>query len=47
MQNVTYSSIITRLILYKSQVNYKEQKAGKALHFIMRVLKEGNSNTKD
>ena len=28
------------------QVNYTAQKAWKALHFVMRVLKEGNRNTK-
>jgi len=28
------------------QVNYIEQKAWKALHFVMRVLKKGNRNTK-
>ena len=28
------------------QVNYTAQKAWKALHFIMRVLKKGNKNTK-
>ena len=28
------------------QVNYTAQKAWKALHFVMRVLKTGNKNTK-
>ena len=28
------------------QVNYTAQKAWKALHFVMRVLKKGNRNTK-
>ena len=46
MQNLTYSSVITPLIHYKNQVNYTVQKAWKALHFIMCVLKKGNSNTK-
>jgi hypothetical protein len=39
------------IILYSDlswvdQVNYTVQKAWKALHFIIRVLKKGNSNTK-
>ena len=28
------------------QVNYRAQEAWKALHFVMRVLKKGNRNTK-
>ena len=28
------------------QVNYRAQKAWKTLHFVMRVLKKGNRNTK-
>jgi len=28
------------------QVNYRTQKAWKALHFVMRVLEKGNRNTK-
>jgi len=27
------------------QVNYPAQKAWKALHFVMRILKKGNKNT--
>jgi hypothetical protein len=46
MQSLTYSSVITPVLHYKNQVNYTVQKAWKALHFIMRVLKRGNSNMK-
>jgi hypothetical protein len=31
---------------WADQVNYTVRKAWKALHFVMRVLKKGNSNTK-
>jgi len=31
---------------WEDQVNYTEQKAWKALHFIMHALKKGNRNTK-
>jgi len=31
---------------WADQVNYVVKKAWKALHFTMRILKEGNSNTK-
>jgi hypothetical protein len=31
---------------WADQVNYTVQKAWKALHFIMRILKKGNKNTK-
>ena len=30
-----------------NQINYTAQKAWKALHFVMRVLKKGNGNTKN
>ena len=46
MQILTYSSVITPLIHSKNKVNYAVQKAWKALHFIMCVLKKGKSNTK-
>jgi hypothetical protein len=42
-----YLLIITRSDLsWTDQVNYIAQKAWKALHFITRTLKKGNSNTK-
>jgi hypothetical protein len=42
-----YLGIIIRNDLsWADQVNYTVQKAWKALHFVMRVLKKGNSNTK-
>jgi hypothetical protein len=42
-----YLGIIIRSDLsWADQVNYTVQKAWKALHFAMRVLKKGNSNTK-
>jgi hypothetical protein len=31
---------------WAAQVNYMVKKAWKALHFAMRILKKGNSNTK-
>jgi hypothetical protein len=42
-----YLGIIIRNDLsWADQVNYTVRKAWKALHFVMRVLKKGNSNTK-
>jgi hypothetical protein len=42
-----YLGIIMRSALsWADQVNYVVQKAWKALHIIMRILKEGNKNTK-
>jgi len=42
-----YLGIILRSELsWADQVNYKVKKAWKALHFTMRILKRGNSNTK-
>ena len=42
-----YLGIILRSDLnWADQVNYRVQKAWKALHFVMRVLKKGNRNTK-
>jgi hypothetical protein len=42
-----YLGIIIRSDLsWADQVNYTVRKAWKALHFVMRVLKKGNSNTK-
>ena len=42
-----YLGIILRSDLnWVDQVNYTEQKAWKALHFVMRVLRKGNRNTK-
>ena len=42
-----YLGIILRSHLnWVDQVNYTAQKAWKALHFVMRVLKKGNRNTK-
>ena len=42
-----YLGIILRSDLnWAGQVSYTVQKAWKALHFIMRVLKMGNNNTK-
>ena len=42
-----YLGIILRSDLsWADQVNYKVKKAWKALHFTMRILKNGNSNTK-
>jgi hypothetical protein len=41
-----YLGIILRSDLnWADQVNYTVRKAWKALHFIMRILKKGNSNT--
>jgi hypothetical protein len=43
----TYLGIILRSDLnWMDQVSYTAQKAWKALHFVMRVLKKGNRNTK-
>ena len=42
-----YLGIILRSDLsWADQVNYAVKKAWKALHFTMRILKKGNSNTK-
>jgi hypothetical protein len=42
-----YLGIIIRSDLsLADQVNYTVQKAWKALHFVMRILRKGNSNTK-
>jgi hypothetical protein len=38
--------IIRRDLNWEDQVHYTVQKAWKALHFIMRILKKGNKNTK-
>jgi hypothetical protein len=44
----TYLGIILRSDLsWADQVNYTVKKAWKALHFTMRILKKGNSNTKN
>jgi hypothetical protein len=42
-----YLGVILRSDLsWADQVNYMVKKAWKALHFTMRILKKGNSNTK-
>jgi len=42
-----YLRIILRSDLnWMDQVNYRAQKAWKALHFVMRVVKKGNRNKK-
>jgi hypothetical protein len=42
-----YLGIILRIHLsWADQVNYTVKKAWKALHFTMRIIKKGNSNTK-
>jgi hypothetical protein len=42
-----YLGIILRSDLGRAdQVNYTVRKAWKALHFTMRILKKGNSNSK-
>ena len=47
MSRCKYSGIILRSDLnWLDQVNYTAQKALKTLHFVMRVLKKGNRNTK-
>jgi hypothetical protein len=38
--------ILSSDLSWADQVNYMVKKAWKALHFIMRILKKGNSNTK-
>jgi hypothetical protein len=38
--------IISSDLSWADQVNYTVRKAWKALHFVMRVLKKGNSNTR-
>ena len=45
--NFKYLGIIIRsYINWADRVNYTLRKAWKALHFIMRILKMGNNNTK-
>jgi len=42
-----YFGIILRSVLdCVDKINYKAQKAWKAFHFLMRVFKKGNRNTK-
>ena len=42
-----YLGIILRSdLIWADQVNYTVENAWKALHFTMRILKKGNSNTK-
>jgi hypothetical protein len=42
-----YLGVILRSDLsWADQVNYMVKRAWKALHFTMRILKKGNSNTK-
>jgi len=42
-----YLGIILRSdLIWEDQVNYTVKKAWKALHFIMRILKKGKSNSK-
>jgi hypothetical protein len=41
-----YSGIIRSDLNRTDLVNYMLQKARKALHFVMRILKKGNNNTK-
>jgi len=38
-------TILRNDLNWVAQVNYTVQKAWKALHFVMRVLKKGNRNT--
>jgi len=38
--------ILSSDLSWTDQVNYAVKKAWKALHFTMRILKKGNSNTK-
>jgi hypothetical protein len=45
--SIKYLGIIIRSDLnWTDQVNYTVRKAWKALHFVMRILKKGNNNTK-
>ena len=45
--NCKYLGIILRCNLsWADHVNYTVKKSWKALHFIMRILKKGNSSTK-
>jgi len=37
---------LRRDLNWVNQANYRAQKSWKALHFVLRVLKKGNSNTK-
>jgi hypothetical protein len=42
-----YLGVILRSdLIWADQVNYMVKKSWKALHFTMRILKKGNSNTK-
>jgi hypothetical protein len=42
-----YLGIIIRSDLrWADQVNYTVQKAWRTLHFVMRIVKKGNKNTK-
>jgi hypothetical protein len=38
--------ILLRDLSWAVQVNYRTKKAWKALHFTMRILRKGNTNTK-
>jgi len=38
--------IIRNYLSWADQVNYKVQKGWRALHFVMRIVKNGNKNTK-
>ena len=38
--------IIRNDLIWADQVNYTVQKAWRALHFVMRIVKKGNKNTK-
>ena len=43
-----YLGIIIRSVLsWADQVNYTVQKAWRTLHFVMRIVKNGNKNTKN
>ena len=42
-----YHRIVIAVIDWAGQVNYTVLKAWKAHHFIMHILKKGNSNTKN
>jgi hypothetical protein len=41
----TWEKILQSDLNWVDQINYKVQKAWKALHFVMRVLQQGNGNT--
>ena len=40
-----HGSLGVKRLRWADQVNYTVKKAWKALHFTMRILKKGNSNT--